>query len=153
MMTLAFIVAFSITIFDQIIKKWTTNSLHLHASKAGIEGVFDFYYIRNEGAGWGILQGQMWFFYIITLIIIVYFVFLIYKHRQSNVFLKLTYGLLLGGAVGNFIDRVVHGYVIDMFRLSFINFPIFNIADVALSLGILFLIIQVLFAQDTEGVL
>lgn len=152
-MTLAFIVAFSITIFDQIIKKWTTNSLHLHASKAGIEGVFDFYYIRNEGAGWGILQGQMWFFYIITLIIIVYFVFLIYKHRQSNVFLKLTYGLLLGGAVGNFIDRVVHGYVIDMFRLSFINFPIFNIADVALSLGILFLIIQVLFAQDTEGVL
>lgn len=152
-MTLAFIVAFSITIFDQIIKKWTTNSLHLHASKAGIEGVFDFYYIRNKGAGWGILQGQMWFFYIITLIIIVYFVFLIYKHRQSNVFLKLTYGLLLGGAVGNFIDRVVHGYVIDMFRLSFINFPIFNIADVALSLGILFLIIQVLFAQDTEGVL
>lgn len=153
MMTLAFIVAFLITVIDQIVKKWTTHSLQLHESKAGIEGVFDFYYIRNEGAGWGILQGQMWFFYIVTLIIIAYLIYLIYKHRQSSVWLKFTYGLLLGGAIGNFIDRVMLGFVIDMFRLSFINFPIFNIADTALSFGIFFLIIQVLFTQDTEGVL
>lgn len=152
-MTLAYIVAFLVTVIDQTIKKWTTNSLQLHESKEGIEGVFDFFYIRNEGAGWGILQGQMWFFYIVTLFIMAYVVYLIYKHRQSNLWLKITYGLLLGGALGNFIDRLLLGYVIDMFRLSFINFPIFNIADVALSVGIFLLIIQVLLTQDTEGVL
>lgn len=152
-MTLAYIVAFLVTVIDQTIKKWTTNSLQLHESKEGIEGVFDFFYIRNEGAGWGILQGQMWFFYIVTLFIMAYVVYLIYKHRQSNLWLKITYGLLLGGALGNFIDRLFLGYVIDMFRLSFINFPIFNIADVALSVGIFLLIIQVLLTQDTEGVL
>lgn len=153
MMTLAFIVAFLVTIIDQFVKKWTTNSLQLHESRDGIQGVFDFYYIRNEGAGWGILQGQMWFFYIVTLIILAYLVYIIYKHRQSNVLQKVTYGLLLGGALGNFIDRILLGYVVDMFRLLFINFPIFNIADMALSLGIFLLIIQVLLAQDTEGVL
>lgn len=152
-MTLAYIVAFLVTVIDQTIKKWTTNSLQLHESREGIEGVFDFFYIRNEGAGWGILQGQMWFFYIVTLFIMAYVVYLIYKHRQSNLWLKITYGLLLGGALGNFIDRLLLGYVIDMFRLSFINFPIFNIADVALSVGIFLLIIQVLLTQDTEGVL
>ena len=152
-MTLAYIVAFLITVFDQFVKKWTTNTLQLHESKPGINGLFDFYYIRNEGAGWGILQGQMWFFYVVTLIIISYLFYLIYKHRQSNVWVKITYGLVLGGAIGNFIDRIFFGYVVDMFRLSFINFPIFNVADSALSVGIILLIIQVLLTQDTEGVL
>lgn len=152
-MTIAYLVALLMVLIDQIIKKWTTSSLQLHESRSGIDGLFDFYYIRNEGAGWGILQGRMWFFYIVTFVIIVYLIYLIYKHRQGSLFLKCTYGLLLGGAIGNFIDRIINGYVIDMFRLTFMNFPIFNVADMALSIGVVLLIIQVLMTEDTEGVL
>ncbi|MRI80564.1 signal peptidase II [Aerococcaceae bacterium DSM 109653] len=152
-MTIAYLVALLMVLVDQIIKKWTTSSLQLHESRSGIDGLFDFYYIRNEGAGWGILQGRMWFFYVVTFVIIVYLIYLIYKHRQGSLFLKCTYGLLLGGAIGNLIDRIINGYVIDMFRLTFMNFPIFNVADMALSIGVVLLIIQVLMTEDTEGVL
>lgn len=152
-MTIAYLVALLMVLIDQIIKKWTTSSLQLHESRSGIDGLFDFYYIRNEGAGWGILQGRMWFFYVVTFVIIVYLIYLIYKHRQGSLFLKCTYGLLLGGAIGNLIDRIINGYVIDMFRLTFMNFPIFNVADMALSIGVVLLIIQVLMTEDTEGVL
>lgn len=152
-MAIAYLVALLMVLIDQIIKKWTTSSLQLHESRSGIDGLFDFYYIRNEGAGWGILQGRMWFFYVVTFVIIVYLIYLIYKHRQGSLFLKCTYGLLLGGAIGNLIDRIINGYVIDMFRLTFMNFPIFNVADMALSIGVVLLIIQVLMTEDTEGVL
>ncbi|MRI84798.1 signal peptidase II [Aerococcaceae bacterium WS4759] len=152
-MAIAYLVALLMVLVDQIIKKWTTSSLQLHESRSGIDGLFDFYYIRNEGAGWGILQGRMWFFYVVTFVIIVYLIYLIYKHRQGSLFLKCTYGLLLGGAIGNLIDRIINGYVIDMFRLTFMNFPIFNVADMALSIGVVLLIIQVLMTEDTEGVL
>lgn len=152
-MAIAYLVALLMVLIDQIIKKWTTSSLQLHESRSGIDGLFDFYYIRNEGAGWGILQGRMWFFYVVTFVIIVYLIYLIYKHRQGSLFLKCTYGLLLGGAIGNLIDRIINGYVIDMFRLTFMNFPIFNVADMALSIGVILLIIQVLMTEDTEGVL
>lgn len=152
-MAIAYLVALLMVLIDQIIKKWTTSSLQLHESRIGIDGLFDFYYIRNEGAGWGILQGRMWFFYVVTFVIIVYLIYLIYKHRQGSLFLKCTYGLLLGGAIGNLIDRIINGYVIDMFRLTFMNFPIFNVADMALSIGVVLLIIQVLMTEDTEGVL
>lgn len=152
-MAIAYLVALLMVLIDQIIKKWTTSSLQLHESRSGIDGLFDFYYIRNEGAGWGILQGRMWFFYVVTFVIIVYLIYLIYKHRQGSLFLKCTYGLLLGGAIGNLIDRIINGYVIDMFRLAFMNFPIFNVADMALSIGVVLLIIQVLMTEDTEGVL
>lgn len=152
-MAIAYLVALLTVLIDQIIKKWTTSSLQLHESRSGIDGLFDFYYIRNEGAGWGILQGRMWFFYVVTFVIIVYLIYLIYKHRQGSLFLKCTYGLLLGGAIGNLIDRIINGYVIDMFRLTFMNFPIFNVADMALSIGVVLLIIQVLMTEDTEGVL
>lgn len=152
-MAIAYLVALLMVLIDQIIKKWTTSSLQLHESRSGIDGLFDFYYIRNEGAGWGILQGRMWFFYVVTFVIIVYLIYLIYKHRQGSLFLKCTYGLLLGGAIGNLIDRIINGFVIDMFRLTFMNFPIFNVADMALSIGVVLLIIQVLMTEDTEGVL
>ncbi|MRJ46574.1 signal peptidase II [Fundicoccus ignavus] len=152
-MAIAYLVALLMVLIDQIIKKWTTSSLQLYESRSGIDGLFDFYYIRNEGAGWGILQGRMWFFYVVTFVIIVYLIYLIYKHRQGSLFLKCTYGLLLGGAIGNLIDRIINGYVIDMFRLTFMNFPIFNVADMALSIGVVLLIIQVLMTEDTEGVL
>lgn len=152
-MAIAYLVALLMVLIDQIIKKWTTSSLQLHESRSGIDGLFDFYYIRNEGAGWGILQGRMWFFYVVTFVIIVYLIYLIYKHRQGSLFLNCTYGLLLGGAIGNLIDRIINGYVIDMFRLTFMNFPIFNVADMALSIGVVLLIIQVLMTEDTEGVL
>lgn len=93
------------------------------------------------------------FFLIITVLAAAYIIYLIFKNRDHHFITRLSYGLILGGAVGNFIDRIRLGYVIDMFRLKFIDFPIFNVADAALTIGVVLLIIVILFFENTEDVL
>lgn len=152
-MSLAIITTILVIVIDRLLKRWTTHSLMLHESKAGIDGIFDFFYIHNDGAGFGVFSGKMWLFFIVTILIVSYLIYLIYRHRHAKWYLTLTYGLLLGGAIGNFIDRILYGYVIDMIRLQFMDFPIFNIADMALSIGVVWLIIQVLLDQNSEDLL
>lgn len=152
-MILSFFIAFFIILLDQYIKNWVIHHLALYESMPVIDGFFDFYYIRNDGAGWGIFSGQMWLFYIVTLIMIVYLVYLIYKNRFKGNFLLIGLGLLLGGTLGNFIDRIRFNYVVDMFRLSFINFPIFNIADIALTIGVIMIILIILFHEEGDTIL
>lgn len=152
-MLLAIITTILVVVIDRLVKNWTTGSLLLHESKAGIDGVFDFFYIHNDGAGFGLFSGKMWLFVSVTILIVIYLLYLIYRHRDAKWYLTLSYGLLLGGAIGNFIDRILYGYVIDMIRLQFMSFPIFNIADMALSIGVVLLIIQVLLDQNSEDLL
>lgn len=152
-MTVAVFTTILVIIIDRLLKIWTTSQMSLHESKAGLTSIFNFFYIHNDGAGFGLFSGRQWFFYIVTVLIIVYLLYLIYRHRQGKWYLTMTYGLLLGGAIGNFIDRILYGYVIDMIRLEFISFPIFNIADMALSIGVGLLIIQVLLDQNSEDLL
>lgn len=148
-MIIGLCISFFIVIIDQLVKYWTINQVGLHQSAPGIPSIFDFYYIQNTGAGWGILSGQLKLFYVVTILIVCYLIYLLYKSHSTHRMSHIAYGLLIGGAIGNFIDRLVHGYVVDMFRLLFINFPIFNVADIALTVGVLLLIIIILF--DLEG--
>lgn len=145
--------AIIIIVIDQIVKYWTVNNIPLYSSQTGLPGVFDFYHIHNEGAGWGLLSGRINFFIIITVIVVIYLCLLIYQNRRYHWLTRLSYGMLLGGALGNFIDRIRLGYVIDMFRLTFMEFPIFNVADVMLSVGVGLLIFVMVFNFDTGEVL
>lgn len=148
-MIIGLCLAFFMIIIDQLVKYWTITQLDLLESLPGIPGVFDFFYIQNTGASWGIFSGQMGLFFVVTLIVISYILFLMYKTPNHHLWSQLSYGLLIGGALGNFIDRLINGYVVDMFRLQFISFPVFNVADMALTFGVIGLIIVVLF--DLEG--
>lgn len=152
-MIFAFLTVFFILLTDQGLKYWILTNFELYEQKEAIPGLFSWFYIQNKGAGWGILHGKISFLVIISLLVSCYLLYLIYRNRNQKPLVQLAYGLLLGGALGNLIDRLRIGYVVDMFKLEFINFPIFNIADFALTLGIILLLLMVLFDNDVEELL
>lgn len=107
---------------------------------------------RNRGAAWGILQGQMWFFYIITTVVIIGIIYYMAKYAKGKALLGISLGLMLGGAIGNFIDRLLRKEVVDFvdtYIFSY-DFPIFNVADSALVVGVALLMIQ-MFREEREA--
>lgn len=132
-----------VIIADQLFKHWIVTHLSLGMSITIIPHVLSLTNIRNNGAAWSILSGQTIFFYIITAVAVLLLGYLYIKSLQTkhSTLLRIGIALVLGGAVGNFIDRWRLKYVVDMFQLDFINFPIFNIADTALTIGVILIII------------
>lgn len=134
---------------DQLTKWLIVKNFELGES---IQVIENFLYItshRNRGAAWGILQGQMWFFYVITVIVIIGIIYYMQKAAKGKWLLGVSLGLMLGGAIGNFIDRVFRKEVVD-FVNTFIfgyDFPIFNIADSALVIGVAMLMVQMLLEE------
>lgn len=94
----------------------------------------------------GILAGQMWFFYLITTAVIIGIVYYIQRYTKGQRLLGVALGLMLGGAIGNFIDRAVRQEVVDFIHVIIVNYnyPIFNIADSSLCVGVMLLFIQML---------
>lgn len=118
-----------------------------------IRYVFELEYLENTGAAWGILAGRHIFFVIvacaITVLLSFYYILLPAARRFRP--LKIFFVLITAGALGNMIDRIAHGYVIDFFYFSLINFPIFNVADICVSIGAVLLVLFVLFYyKDNE---
>jgi signal peptidase II len=109
---------------------------------------------RNQGAAWGILQGQMYFFYIITMAVVIGLIIYLQKLPNDQKWMKFALSLMLGGAVGNFIDRLLHQEVIDFintFIFSY-DFPIFNVADSALVIGVgIILVLTLLEGKKEKG--
>ncbi len=100
---------------------------------------------RNIGAGFSILEGKIWFLITITIIfMIILAIFDIMYQKKSKLF-GISTALVMAGAVGNLVDRILFGYVRDFISLDFINFPVFNIADMALTFGIILLVIYIIF--------
>ena len=109
---------------------------------------------RNRGAAWGMLEGQMWLFSIITIAVIIGIVYFYHTEAKGKPLYQFSLMLLLGGAIGNFIDRIFRGEVVD-FVDTFIpvinyHFPIFNIADAALSIAVVMLFIAIMLEERTE---
>lgn len=120
-----------------------------------IEVISGFLYItshRNRGAAWGILQGQMWFFYIITTIVVVMLIIYIQRLKPNQRLFGIALSLMLGGAIGNFIDRIFRKEVVDFIDTYIFtyNFPIFNIADSALVIGVGLIFIVTIFEGKLE---
>ncbi|MBC8744759.1 signal peptidase II [Lactobacillus sp. Marseille-P7033] len=136
-----------LTICDQLLKYWVASSIALGGSKTLIPGIVELTNLRNTGAAWSLFEGQQVFFTIVTIVAIVVISYFIWKYRKNGAMLT-GLALIMAGTIGNFIDRLVHGYVVDMFETIFINFPIFNIADMCLTLGVIWLIICILREKD-----
>ena len=136
-------------VLDQIVKMAIVKNLRLSEQKSVINGILSLTHLRNNGAAWSILEGQQWFFVLTTVIVLAVAIWFWLKNLSKNWYaIGLT--LIISGALGNFIDRVRQGYVVDMFQLDFINFPIFNVADILLSIGFVVLFIGILIEKD-EG--
>ncbi len=141
---------------DQITKWIALNNLKEIGSIYLINGVFNFTYVENRGAAFGLMQNWRWFFIISTTIVISIMIYYYIKLPKTKIY-NLVRGclvLILAGAVGNYIDRLFRGYVIDFFHATFIkfmDFPVFNLADSYVVVGaILLSILVIFFIKDDE---
>lgn len=144
-----YLIAVFIILLDQVTKWLIVKNMFLGESIPIIDGVLYITSHRNRGAAWGILQGQMWLFYLITIIVIAGIVYYIHKAAKDKWLLGVSLAFMLGGAIGNFIDRVMRKEVVDFIHTYIFsyNFPVFNIADSALVIGVVLLMIQMLLEE------
>jgi signal peptidase II len=138
-----YLIAVGVIILDQLTKWLVVSNMEIGESIPIVENFFYLTSHRNQGAAWGILQGQMWFFYIITIIVIGVVVYYIQQYGKESKLAGVALSLILAGAIGNFIDRVVRKEVVD-FADTYIftyDFPIFNVADSSLVIGVILVMI------------
>lgn len=125
------------------------------ASKEIIHGFISFIYVHNSGAAWGIFSGRSIFLIIISIIVIALFIaFYVLRLRKFkdkiSLWLSVSLGFIAGGCFGNLIDRIAFGYVRDFINFDFMNFPVFNVADICLTVGIILLFIYFIFFYSKE---
>ena len=126
-------------IADQGLKFWISANIKLGTSQVILSNVLALTNVRNDGAAWSVLSGQQWFFTVITIVAL----------KNDNLYM-LAISLLIAGTLGNFIDRIRLGYVVDMFETLFMNFPIFNVADMCLTFGVTIVIIALIKDEKDE---
>ncbi|MCQ2770199.1 MAG: signal peptidase II [Clostridia bacterium] len=148
-MVLFIVIIIASIILDQASKIIVMNTFSLNETRDFIKGIINFRYIRNEGAAWGMLSEQRWIFIVITIIACCIIPYFIYKYRKSQRMFGIALSLVLGGALGNLIDRVLLGSVTDFIEFSFFDFPIFNIADSCVTVGAALLIVYIIFFDKT----
>ncbi|MDS9470514.1 signal peptidase II [Sporosarcina pasteurii] len=136
---------------DQLTKWLVVKNMELGERIGIMEPYISLLSHRNRGAAWGMLQGQMWLFYIVTVVVVIGLIYYFHKEARGHRLFSISLMLLLGGAIGNFIDRLLMGEVVDFISVLIpiiqYNFPIFNVADAALSIGVALLIIHVLLDE------
>lgn len=133
-------------VIDQWSKWIIVSKMQFGESISVIDGFFYITSHRNRGAAFGILQNQQWLFILITSIVIASLAYLLWKQRNERTFSQWGFALVLGGAIGNFMDRIRLSEVVDFFHFQFgsYQYPIFNVADACICIGVVFLFIGVL---------
>ena len=139
-----YIVMIPFLIIDIVSKFIISRICTLNNSVSVINNFFSITYTHNYGGAWSILSSSTLFITVISIIVITGIIYYMYKHKINNNFEKMGYILLLSGAIGNLIDRIIYGYVIDFldFNIFGYNFPIFNIADICIVCGIFIIVIM-----------
>ena len=138
--------------FDQFTKTLAVDHLKGQAPFILFKNVFQFEYLENHGAAFGILQNKQIFFFIIVLIISAFIIWF-YLHvpmTKKLLPLRICAVFIFSGAIGNFIDRLKLGYVVDFFYFKLINFPVFNVADIYVTVGTFILAFLLLFYYKEE---
>ena len=149
----AIIGAFVLIFIDQYTKILALTHLKDQDPFVIWDGVFELCYLENRGAAFGILQNQQIFFLIMTAIVLVAIIFLYKRTPNTRRYLplRLTAVFITAGAIGNMIDRIFRGYVVDFFYFSLIDFPIFNVADIYVTVTFFLLAVLLLFYyKDSE---
>lgn len=150
------IAAVLVLIADQAVKFWTTKNVILSAAGADcadlIPGFVHMTNVHNYGAAFSILQNARWPLVVLTLLFVVAIIVLINREIIHTRFGRWTAVMVLAGAIGNCIDRMLYGYVVDMFEFEFFSFPVFNVADIFITVGGILFCIHVLLYKEPEEV-
>lgn len=128
---------------DIVSKLIVSKFFELGDSISVIDDFFHITYVRNTGAAWSMFSDKSYLVLILSLIIIVGIILYVYKNKGDNVLEKIAYSLILGGALGNFVDRIISGYVIDFldFNIFGYDYPIFNLADTFIVIGVILMVV------------
>ena len=134
-----------IVVLDQWYKGFVVRSLgRVGASAAFLPGVLRLTLVQNTGASWGILSGQTTLLLIVTALVCLAILCALLSEKPGASLGRLSFAFILGGAVGNALDRFLLGYVVDMFETEFVSFPVFNVADCFITVGAALLVLWVL---------
>ena len=137
-------------ILDQLVKWAIVSNIKLGEVKGFIPSIMSLTYLQNTGAAFSILENQQWLFTIITLLVIGGAIWYLIKNIKGSFWLISGLTLIIAGGLGNFIDRLRQGFVVDMFQFDFINFAVFNVADTYLTFGVLIMLL-VIIKEETNG--
>ena len=144
-----FLIIIAVVILDQIIKNFVVDTMALYESIPVLQDIFHITYIHNTGAAFSIMEGKISVLILLPLfMIIAAVIFMLIMRKKGHPLLMTSVALIAGGGIGNLIDRIALGYVVDY--LDFRVFPIFNLADIAVCVGCGLLIIYVLFFDGKQ---
>ena len=140
------IFAAAIVVLDQLTKYLTVANIDLYERIPFIPGVLSLTYVRNIGAAFSTFQGQQWLFALVFILFTVLIAWEYFKKPMGfTTFERWLIAAIYGGGLGNMIDRVRLGYVVDMIKTDFITFPVFNVADCFITCGSILLMIHLVF--------
>lgn len=151
-MFLFFIISIVLVFIDQLTKRLALKYLLNKNPMVIIKNIIEFVYVENRGAAFGVLQGKQTFFYVITIFILIFMTAFLIKleFTKHNILMFIILCLIFSGAIGNFIDRVKNKYVVDFIYFKPIDFPVFNMADIYITVGCVLLLIGVLTIYKNE---
>lgn len=149
-----FIITVLLTAADQITKHLAVSYLTDIGSIPLVQNVFHLTYVENRGIAFGLFSGGRIIFIVVSIILLAALTVIMYKTPkiQRTVWQKAGTALIFAGAIGNIADRIRLGYVIDFFDFRLINFPVFNVADIAVCVGAAMILIHFLFSGSDENV-
>lgn len=145
-----YLLAAALVAVDQLLKVWVRGHIPLGTSIPFLPHIMDLSYVQNTGAAFSSFSGMTWLLAGVSLVVSVAVAILLARDFFPGTWGRLCLTLILAGAVGNLIDRVALGFVTDMFATTFINFAVFNVADICVVVGGILMVIYVLFLWDKE---
>lgn len=140
-----------IIVLDQATKHLAKVNFYPNNDLDLIPGIFELTYLENRGAAFGIFQDKKFLLVGLTSIVILFMIFYLVKNKNLNKWIKLCLILIIGGAIGNLLDRIYLGYVVDFFHFyitDVFDFPVFNVADISVVCGSILLSIILLFSKE-----
>ena len=144
------VIAVALVILDQVVKVLVRTYIPLGTSVGFLSGIMDLTYVQNTGAAFSLFREHTWLLALISAVASVVLVVLLIRRVFSSTAANVLLSVVLSGAVGNLIDRLFLGYVTDMFKTTFMNFAVFNVADICLVCGIIALCVYVVFFESRE---
>ena len=137
-----------LVILDQAVKYLVKTNIPLGGSVPFLPGILGLTHIHNEGAAFSMLTGARWFFVVLTVVFLMFGLWVLWKKKLRHPLGIWSWVLVLAGAAGNLIDRCLYGYVVDMFEVQFMRFAIFNVADIFVVVGGILFCVYYLFLHD-----
>ena len=136
---------------DQITKHLVLANIAMYEDVAVLPGIFHFTYIDNKGGAFGMLANNRWVFLVISTVAIAAFVFYIIKYRPKDILLRISLSFVVGGGIGNMIDRCFRGSVVDFIEVDFIDFYVFNVADIFVCVGCGLMVLYIILSEIKDS--